>query len=150
MLPDRFRRFMGFDFGLRRIGVAFVSLPGNGAQGIATVRNGPSGLDWDALDHLIADWDPDALVIGLPVNMDGSPGPMTPRARRFGNRLAGRYHLHPYFMDERLSSFAAEEELRESGLPASKRAKLLDQTAAQMILDSFLAEQALKGGADEG
>lgn len=136
------QRFMGFDFGTRRIGVAFASAIGTGAQGLSTVRNGPAGPDWQALDQLIVAWEPDAMVVGLPLNMDGSSGPVTPLARRFGNRLAGRYHRHIYWVDERLSSFAADQDLRESGLSAAKRAKILDQTAAEQILATFLAQRS--------
>lgn len=131
---------MAFDYGARRIGVAIANEM-RLTQGVATVRNGPQGPDWDALDRLIRDWQPDALVVGLPLNMDDSAGPVTALARRFGNRLAGRYHLHLYLMDERLSTLAAEAILTAHARFGRKRAKLLDQVAAQQILESFLAER---------
>lgn len=132
-------RFMGFDYGTKRIGVA-ISNPLGWAQPLETVRNGPQGPDWQALDRLVQTWQPVGLVVGLPLNMDDSEGPMAQQARQFARRLDRRYRLPMHLVDERLTSIAATEQLQDAGLSTEKRAKLVDQVAAQQILERFLAK----------
>ena len=104
------------------------------------MRNGPQGPDWQALDRLLQTWQPVGLVLGLPLNMDDSEGPMAQRVREFARRLEKRYRLPLHLIDERRSSVTAAQQLLDTGLSAEKRAKLIDQVAAQHILERFLAE----------
>ena len=87
---------------------------------------------------LLAEWQPAGLVVGLPVNADGTPHEVTHAARRFMNRLHGRYGLPVYPVDERLSSAEATARLRASG---GGRRPALDSVAAQVILETWLAQQ---------
>ena len=125
---------LGFDFGGSRIGVAFgQSLTGT-AEALPLL-NAKDGIpDWDELEKLVETWRPDVFVVGMPYNMDGSESELLKRATKFGNRLNGRFHLPCYGIDERLSSVAAKELVREN----SK--KPLDSVAAQLILESWFEE----------
>lgn len=141
----RRRTLLGFDFGTRRIGVAVGQEITATATALETVRANDGKPDWPAITRLIRDWQADALVVGLPLNMDGSEQEMTRAARRFANQLEGRYHLPVYLTDERLSSVSAEQILNEpvSGKRRSARqqAAVLDQVAAQVILTTFFSQR---------
>ena len=96
-----------FDFGLKHIGIAVAFRPQNMARGIVTIRARNGKPHWPALDALVAEWRPSQLVVGDPLNMDGTPSCMAERARQFGSRLAQRYVLTVDYVDERLSTFEA-------------------------------------------
>lgn len=137
------QRLLGFDFGLRSIGVAV----GNRLTGTATpcgavaAREGKP--DWAALDRLFAEWKPDALVVGLPLNMDDSDTSITDAVRRFSRRLSARYHLRAFLVDERLSTREASGRLDgdPAGAPGRPRSKAEnDAAAACLILETWLRE----------
>ncbi|MGE0082171.1 MAG: Holliday junction resolvase RuvX [Thiohalomonadaceae bacterium] len=130
---------LGFDFGTRRIGVAVGQTVTRSARPLCTLRSRDGGVDWAAITRLLEEWQPEALVVGLPVHMDGSEHELTARARRFGNRLAGRYNLRVFFVDERLSSDEAERQLAMEGRAGDKEA--VDRVAAQLILQAWLDQQ---------
>ena len=94
--------------------------------------------DWKQLDILIGEWQPARLVVGLPLNMDDSESEMSQRARRFGRRLEGRFHLPVDFVDERLSSFEAKQHLREQGHRGNYTKDPADSIAAELILRTWL------------
>jgi putative Holliday junction resolvase len=94
------------------------------------------------VETLLREWRPERLVVGLPLAMDGSEHDMTRRARRFARRLQARFRLPVDLADERLSSAAAEETFRETGLGARKRKQTIHALAAQIILQSYLDESA--------
>lgn len=96
-----------FDFGLRRIGVAVAEEEPQFAGGVATVGARRGRPCWRHIDELVATWQPEHLVVGLPVNMDGTPSAMSANARRFGACMAKRYALRVEYVDERLSTFEA-------------------------------------------
>ncbi|MCF6259303.1 MAG: Holliday junction resolvase RuvX, partial [Gammaproteobacteria bacterium] len=102
------RTLLGFDYGLKRIGVAVGQELTGTASALLTVRANDGKPDWNAISKLIEQWQPDEVVVGLPLNMDGSFHELSYRAQRFGNQLHGRYNLPAHFMDERLSSLDAE------------------------------------------
>lgn len=136
------RRLLGFDYGTRRIGVAVGQELTRTAEPLTTLHTALGRPDWQAIDRLMAEWRPDAVVVGLPLNMDGTEQEMTEAARRFGNQLRERYNLPVHLIDERLSSIEAERHLHESDLPKRKRQtkETIDQVAAQLILESWLAQ----------
>jgi putative Holliday junction resolvase len=134
------RTYLGFDYGTRHIGVAVGGAHSGLAQPAATVSVRGASPDWEALDGLVRDWQPDALVIGLPLNMDGSETRLAPAARRFGNRLSSRYNLPVHLVDERLTSRAARELL--GGASRQRVRKEINAIAAQQILQTFLDEHA--------
>lgn len=125
---------LGFDFGLKRIGVAV----GNGvtatASALAPLRANDGNPDWEAVRRLLEEWKPQRLVVGLPLNMDGTPSEMSARAERFARRLEGRFNVRCELMDERLSSFEARGLIAESGREAST-----DSVAACLVLESWFA-----------
>ena len=96
-----------FDFGLKHIGVAVAEPQADLARGIASVAAKDGVPRWNALDALVREWRPAALVVGLPLNMDGTPSEMSKCARAFGQHLGERYALPVDYADERLSTFEA-------------------------------------------
>jgi putative holliday junction resolvase len=132
---------LGFDYGLRRIGVAVGQRITGTATAIAVVRNSDAGPDWSALDGLLKTWRPQALVVGLPLARDGSDQPMTHAARAFADLLQTRYALPLHFSDERFSSRAAGAnfaEARRAGHARKKDAAMLDAQAARCIVEQWL------------
>lgn len=123
---------LGFDYGTKRIGVAAGQSISNRASALAVIAARDGIPDWQAIDALVEQWQPDAFVVGLPYNMDDSESELLLRARKFGNRLNGRYHKACYGIDERLSSFEARGQL----LRGESKAQL-DCLAAQLILESW-------------
>jgi len=91
-----------------------------------------------AIEAVIREWQPALLVVGLPAHMDGTEHEMSRLARKFAAELAQRFKLPVEFIDERLTSAAAESSLGESGIAAHKRKAVVDSVAAQHILQDFL------------
>lgn len=138
MSPPKPRVLLGFDFGIKRIGVAVGQELTRTARALETLSSPDGGPDWSGISRLIEQWHPDALVVGLPLNLDGSEHEVSRLAQRFGNRLKGRYNLPVFTIDERLSSVEAERQLAEQGR-FDKAA--VDREAARIILESWLAQQ---------
>ena len=130
---------LGFDYGTKRIGVAVGQALTGTARPLDTLISKQGKPDWDSISALINEWQPDALVLGLPVNADGTQHEITKAAQRFGNQLNGRYNLPVYMMDERLSSSEAEQLLADNDKSYSKPD--VDMMAASLILESWFAEQ---------
>ncbi len=138
------RCFLGFDFGLGRIGVAVGQELTGTAQALKTLHNIQHKPDWAAIEALIKEWKPDALVIGVPYHMDGTEQDMTEAAKKFARQLHGRFHLPVYEMDERLSSREAEAEIRRQRAAGQRRKSRkgdVDKMAAQIILQSWIQQQ---------
>src|SRR5437867_11363217 len=100
------------------------------------------------VETLLREWRPERLVVGLPLAMDGSEHDMTRRERRFARPLEARFRLPVELAEQRLSSAAAEETFRETGLGARKRKHTLRALAAQIILQDSLAGPAPRSSAD--
>lgn len=135
-LPER---VLAFDFGTKRIGVAGgLALTGTGTpQTPIPARDGIP--DWAALDALINSWCPTALLVGNPLNMDGTASEIGHRALKFARRLAARYPALPvYRQDERLTTRAARETLTDVRAQRGGRLPSLDSTAACLIAESWL------------
>ena len=133
---------MAFDFGLRQIGVAVGNSLLDTSQPLPILRAREGIPDWQAVDGLIDEWRPDLLVVGDPLNMDGSAGELCQRARKFGRRLHGRCGLPVTMTDERLSSFEAKQSRREQGHRGDFVAQPVDSYAAELILQTWLAENS--------
>jgi len=129
---------MVFDFGLRQIGVAVGNpLLGTGrALPILKAREGVP--DWEAVAALIAEWQPDLLLVGEPLNMDGSASELSQRAGKFARRLHGRLGLPVEMVDERLSSFEAKQLSREQGHRGDFKKHPVDSLAAGLIFRTWL------------
>ena len=126
-----------FDFGTKRIGVAVGQTVTQTANPLQTVRNKNNRPDWKTIEQLVDEWQPDALVVGQPLNMMDEVQEMTIAAEKFMRQLHGRFHLPVYSIDERLSSFEAAQR--------TGRTTDLDSVAAQAILETWFAENYNKG-----
>ena len=131
--------FLGFDHGTRNIGVAVGQTRTRTAQDLDTVARRGCVPDWDRISRHVADWQPDAFVVGLPLDSLGRETAMSREARRFGQSLAGRYNLEVHWVNEFLSSEAALELVSRQGRRGARGLK--DQVAARLILETFLDEQ---------
>jgi putative Holliday junction resolvase len=135
-LKDSF--FLGFDYGEKTIGVAIGNSRTGQARPLTTLAVHRQQPDWAVVTRLIENWQPAALIVGLPLNMDDSANPMTKLANKFGKRLAGRYNLPIYMVDERLTSREASMELSDAGISVIRHKEKVDEIAAQSILQTFL------------
>lgn len=131
---------LAFDFGEKRIGVAI----GNNMLGVArplvTIDSEVTERRFAMIAQLIETWQPVLLVVGLPLHSDGTAHELTQLSQRFARRLAGRFNIKVILKDERYTSQTASAVLRESGITGRKQKAVLDQVAAQQILQSFLDE----------
>lgn len=128
---------LGFDYGTRRIGVAVGQTITATASALTTLQAVQQRPDWDRITALIATWQPDALVVGLPFNMDDTETEVATQARRFARQLEGRYRLPVHLVDERLTSLEAERQLGKK----AKRKENIDALAAKLILETWLSER---------
>ena len=131
---------LAFDFGTQRIGIAIGNTLSASARPLATIADEKNAVRFAAIATLLAEWQPAALVVGLPCNDDGTPHAMTARCRRFANQLKGRFNLPTILVDERYTSAAASTQLTAQGVHGRKQKPLLDQYAAQQILQAYLDE----------
>ncbi len=127
---------LGFDYGAKRIGVAVGQTVTGSARPLKTVRARNDKPDWLKISELVSTWQPTGLVVGLPLNMDGTEQDTTDKARRFGRQLEGRYRLPVHFVDERLSTVEARARLHAQKRPADER----DPVAAQLILETWFSQ----------
>lgn len=130
------RTLLGFDYGTQHIGVAVGQQITHTATALETLDLRHHRPDWNAITRLVAEWQPQAFVVGVPLNQDGSENPITRAARRFGRQLHGRYQLPVHTIDERLSSHAAADLMENA--PARKARGDVDKFAAQIILQTWL------------
>lgn len=132
---------LGFDYGRKRIGIAIGNSHTKLARGLTTLNNPSSGPNWHELDKLIETWQPDTLVVGLPLNMDQTENNLTKTAKSFGDQLNERYNLPVNMVDERLSTVAAKQELASAGYKLNQKNRAaVDQQAARIILQTYLED----------
>lgn len=130
---------LGFDYGEWRIGIAVGDRRLGSGRPLTTLHNrNADQIDWEAIETLVADWQPDALVLGWPVDDAGRCYPQAAAIRRFGNRLRVRTGLPVYVVDERLSSEQAAERLGRRAIARDQGR--LDAMAAAVIIDGFFAQ----------
>jgi putative Holliday junction resolvase len=135
-LPDA--TLLAFDFGTRRIGVAVGSTRLGQARPLSTVEAEQAQVRFAAIAKLIAEWQPQALVVGLPVHADGTAHALTERARRFARQLHGRVELPVLLVDERHTSELAKQALAQAGRGGRAHRAERDALAAQLILQAYL------------
>ena len=126
------RTLLCFDFGNKRIGTAVGQTITGTATPLEIIHCDNNQPDWKKIEQLIRDWQPDAIVVGVPLNMDGSIQEITDSAARFSRQLEGRFQLPVFGMDERLSTYEAKKRLGST--------YDVDSVAAQAILETWLAE----------
>ena len=134
-------RIAALDVGDARIGVAVSDELGLTTRGIGVVKRVGGRRDLEALAKMLAPLTPARLVVGLPLNMDGSEGPRAAKTRVFGDKAAAHLGLPVDFIDERLTTVEAEERLGAAGLRGRRRKAVVDQEAAAIILEDYLASR---------
>jgi len=132
-------RIAALDVGDARIGVAVSDELGLTARGIGVVKRVGGRRDLEALAKMLAPFAPTDLVVGLPLNMDGSEGAQARKTRVFGEKVALHLAVPVTFVDERLTTVEAAERLRAAGRRGARAKAVLDQEAAAIILEDFLA-----------
>jgi putative holliday junction resolvase len=128
---------LGFDYGTRKIGVAVGQTLTGTATPLETLTLVSHQPDWRRIGHLIEEWRPEALVVGLPLDVDDSETDATQPALRFSRQLHGRFNLPVHLADERFTSFEARDRLGHR----AKRYEEYDAVAAKLILETWLNEQ---------
>jgi putative Holliday junction resolvase len=131
-------RTFGLDVGTKTIGVAVSDALGLTAQSVTTIRRTSLKADLAALGELAREHEVTRVVIGLPLNMDGSEGPRAEASRKFAEAVTATLGLEAEFWDERLSTVAAQRTLLEADLSRAKRKQVIDQAAAQFILQGWM------------
>jgi len=131
------QQVLGFDFGTKRIGVASGQSLTQSTTELPPIKASDGTPNWQQLDALLNEWQPQALVVGIPLNMDNSISEMSRRARRFANRIQDRYQLPCFIIDERLSTLEAKEIHYARGGSNNFREESVDGIAAQLILQSW-------------
>ncbi|AIK16595.1 Holliday junction resolvase RuvX [Glaesserella parasuis] len=133
---------LAFDFGTNSIGCAVGQSITGTAQGLSAFKAQDGIPNWEQIGKVIAQWQPDLLVVGLPLNMDGTEQPLTQRAKKFANRLNGRFNLPVELQDERLTTVEAKSEIfARGGFKALKKGKV-DAISACLILESWFEQQS--------
>ena len=133
--------FLGFDFGLKNVGVAVGQSITKTATPLTIINATKDNNLWQQVAKLIETWHPDALIVGVPLNMDGTPQEMTKTARKFAQQLQISSGLPVYEVDERLTTKAAREEVYRQGGYKALQKKAIDSIAAQLILESWMHEK---------
>ncbi|MFW5981312.1 MAG: Holliday junction resolvase RuvX [bacterium] len=131
-------RIMGLDYGDKTIGIAISDKMGWTAQNKGVIRRQNLTVDLEELKEYMEEYQVEEIVVGLPLNMDGSKGKRVEKTQDFINFLKKRIDLPIKVWDERLSSKQAESILLEADLSRKKRKKVIDQVAAAIILQSYL------------
>lgn len=131
------RTLLGFDFGTKSIGVAIGQEITGTARPLTSFKAKEGNPDWQQVEKLLKEWQPDLVVVGLPLNMDGSEQPVTALARKFANRLHGRFGVQIELHDERLSTVEARADLFDRGGFRALNKGNVDAASAVIILESW-------------
>ncbi len=138
---------LGIDLGAARVGLALSDDLGMLAHPLETVKVKSLGALLEHITRIIEREKVDTTVVGLPRNMDGSHGPAAAKAKEFGEKLrAAAPGCEVRYWDERMTSVAAQKALHEMGLNVKKSRPVIDQVAAQMILQGYLDSEAMRNG----
>ncbi|NJM05118.1 Holliday junction resolvase RuvX [Candidatus Gracilibacteria bacterium] len=136
--PPTERRVLALDLGERRIGVALSDVYGSLANPLTTIAATPRPQAIRAIGKIIADYQVVELVVGLPLTLRGEIGPQAQTVKSFAGEIASALNVPVHFFDERLSSAAADQMMRELGIKPDKRKQHIDQIAASIILQDYL------------
>ncbi|NOX42939.1 MAG: Holliday junction resolvase RuvX [Gammaproteobacteria bacterium] len=139
-MPDSIiqqRTLICFDYGKKRIGVAVGQNLTYTASALETITSKNGKPDWDAIARIVKQWQPQAFVLGLPLNDDGTDHQITKAVRQFSNQLQDRHPFPVYHIDERLSSVEAEKLVKKKRKLSRNKGEI-DKLAARIILQSWL------------
>ena len=140
MTYEKVKTVMGFDFGTQSIGVAVGQTVTCQANPLTALKARDGIPNWDTVKALIDEWQPDLVIVGLPLNMDGTEQPVTQAAKRFAGRIHGRFHVQVELQDERLTTREAKEELFDAGGFRALEKGAIDAEAARAILEAWFAQ----------
>jgi putative Holliday junction resolvase len=132
---------LAFDFGTRQIGVAVGQTLAETANPLTVFKARDGIPDWGQIQKILEEWQPDQVLVGLPLNMDGTESEFCARARKFARRLHGMFGLQVGMVDERLSTFEAK--YQQNRRVTSYRDHPVDDLAAVVILQTWLSDPAL-------
>jgi putative holliday junction resolvase len=132
------KTLLAFDYGTKNIGVATGQTITSSANELAGLKAKDGIPDWNHIEKLIKEWQPDLVLVGLPLNMDDTESELSTRARKFANRLHGRFGVKVEMVDERLSSFEAKGEVMSRGGSRDYKHNPVDSIAARLILEGWL------------
>ena len=144
-MPDQtdYKTMLGFDFGLKQIGVAYGQSVTGSCKPLSIIKAADGVPNWQHIESLIDEWQPDFLIVGLPLNMDGSESDLSILATKFARRLQGRFNLAVVMVDERLTSREVKDSLKAQTIDSGRRQKSIapskiDHLAAALIVQSWL------------
>ncbi|MBU3824324.1 MAG: Holliday junction resolvase RuvX [Candidatus Oceanisphaera merdipullorum] len=132
------RTLFGFDYGTKSIGVAVGQEITGSACPLLALKANDGVPNWEQIEALLKEWQPALLVVGLPLNMDGTEQDISRRARKFANRLHGRFGLPVELKDERLTTADARARLFDAGGYKALGKDAVDAVSAQLILESWM------------
>lgn len=135
------RTILGFDFGKKFIGVAVGQELTGTATPLGAIKARDGIPNQEQLAKYFTDWQPDVIVVGLPLNMDGTPQQVTFDAKKFGNRLANDFRLPVEFQDERLTTADAKQHLFDHGGYRNLKKDNIDAESARLIIESYFESQ---------
>ncbi len=135
---------LGFDFGMKRIGIAVGQTITKTARPLVTLKAKDGIPQWEELDKLVKTWRPDALIVGIPLNMDGTEQNVTLSAKKFADSLKERYNLPVFGVDERLTTRDAREQMFSKGGYKALKNGQVDSVAAQLILETWFMQSGDK------
>jgi len=135
------RTVLGFDFGKKFIGVASGQEMTGSATPLGSIKAKDGIPNQDQLSKFFKEWQPDLIIVGLPLNMDGTTQQLTFDAKKFGNRLANQFKVPVEFQDERLTTADAKEQLFSKGGYRNLKKDNIDAESARLIIESFFEAQ---------
>jgi putative Holliday junction resolvase len=138
---ERVRSVLAFDYGTGSIGAAFGQHVTGTANELPPIKAENGVPRWEVVEALLQEWRPDLILVGLPLNMDGSESDLAARARKFANRVHGRFGYPVELFDERLSTREAKQEAFDRGIRGSYKRNPVDSIAARLILESWWREE---------
>lgn len=132
------KTLLAFDYGTKNIGVASGQTITRSANSLPPLKAKDGIPDWIQIEKLLIEWKPDLVLVGLPLNMDETESELSVRARKFANRIHGRFGVKVELVDERLTSFEAKGEVMSRGGARDYKNNPVDSIAARLILESWL------------
>ena len=124
-------QIIAFDYGEKKIGVAVGQTSTNTSSPLKVIFNNHGKVNWDEINSLLKEWNPDLIILGKPVNMDGAESEVMKKVDKFYNNLMKIYEARYEYVDERLTTFEAKEILKDN------KAELVDANAAKILIDNW-------------
>lgn len=137
-MKKELQKIIGFDFGIKNIGVAFGQTLTKTAKPLTTIRNKKGSIAWEEITTIIKQWEPNILIVGLPFNMDGTEQTLTQLTKKFSKELQQKFNLPVFYVDERLSTWDAKNKL---GIHYKAKINKKEQDKINALSAAILIEQ---------